>query len=64
MNSDSSPVPPDILKMLSWQNDQLKLLQEQVQALLQASPQQNPQMTSKVPEGEIQHGVKVIEFNQ
>lgn len=29
--------------MLNWQNDQLKLLQEQVSALLQASPQQQQQ---------------------
>eukprot|EP00088_Acartia_fossae_P070557 TRINITY_DN9486_c0_g1_i2.p1 TRINITY_DN9486_c0_g1~~TRINITY_DN9486_c0_g1_i2.p1 ORF type:complete len:776 (+),score=194.62 TRINITY_DN9486_c0_g1_i2:318-2645(+) len=64
MNSDSSPVPPDILKMLSWQNDQLKLLQEQVQALLQASPQQSPQMTSKAPEGEIQFGLKESKIRQ
>jgi hypothetical protein len=40
-SADDSPLPPDILKVLNWQNDQLKLLQEQVSALLQASPQHN-----------------------
>jgi len=36
---ESSPVHPEILKVLNWQNEQLKLLQEQVQVLLQSSPQ-------------------------
>jgi len=37
--NEESPVPPEILKVLDWQNSQLKLLQQQVKALLQASPQ-------------------------
>lgn len=36
---ENSPVHPEILKVLNWQNEQLKLLQEQVQVLLQSSPQ-------------------------
>jgi len=49
-NNDDSPVPPDILKVLNWQNDQLKLLQEQVSALLQASPQQQQQSNRSTQE--------------
>ena len=44
----SSPVHPDILKLLNWQNEQLKLLQEQVQVLLQSSPQWKPPGASQV----------------
>ena len=40
-NAPSSPLHPEILKVLSWQNEQLKLLQDQVQMLLQSSPQLN-----------------------
>lgn len=40
-NTTNSPVHPEILKVLSWQNEQLKLLQDQVQLLLQSSPQMN-----------------------
>jgi len=33
-----SPIHPDVIKLLNWQNEQLKLLQEQVQTLLNCSP--------------------------
>ena len=29
-SADHSPIHPDVIKLLNWQNEQLKLLQEQV----------------------------------
>jgi len=37
-SADHSPIHPDVIKLLNWQNEQLKLLQEQVQTLLNCSP--------------------------
>jgi hypothetical protein len=38
---ESPAVPPEILRVLNWQNEQLKLLQEQVKLLLESSPRLN-----------------------
>jgi hypothetical protein len=38
---ESPGVPPEILRVLNWQNEQLKLLQEQVKLLLESSPRLN-----------------------
>ena len=42
VGAQDSPVHPEILAVLNWQNEQLRLLQQQVQVLLQASPQTKP----------------------
>ncbi len=50
--------------MLNWQNDQLKLLQEQVSALLQASPQQQQQSNRSTQEYPLiqDGGVRVVKI--
>ena len=42
-----SPLPPDLIQVLSWQNDQLRQLQKQVEILLQspARHQESPSIT-------------------
>jgi hypothetical protein len=49
---ESPAVPPEILRVLNWQNEQLKLLQEQVKLLLESSPRLN---RSESPQQQQQH---------
>jgi hypothetical protein len=49
-NSSPSVVPPEILRVLNWQNEQLRLLQEQVRLLLDSSsPHLNRSETRQQP---------------
>ena len=59
VKTNESTVPPEILKVLNWQNDQLKMLQEQVTSLLQASPQYNSQ-----PHNSSQNNQPILQNNQ
>ena len=53
---DSSPsLPPEILRVLNWQNEQLKLLQEQVRLLLDSSPHLNRSETQQQQQQQQQH---------
>jgi len=47
-----SSLPPDIMSVLTWQNDQLAKLQDQVARLLAASPQNQAQYAPHPPPGQ------------
>jgi len=45
----SPSIPPELMSLLSWQNEQLRRLQDQVQQLLAASPQSQEDQNKQTP---------------